>query len=163
MSFYTIKTPTLLFPCFLKKLGSRRKWIQKNIFDSKFDKVSDFQSRKLLRIKVWIKFCKKRQILIKQFTTHQILKAICYFYKSEFEENFASGKLTLGALYNVKTPKLPFLCVLHKYEYEKNKCNEKQFLSKSFNCEWNFQLIFFSVRQFLNWDFLNVSDSKTTI
>ena len=58
LSIYTVKLSRLLFRCFTKLFGSRRKRILEKILIKNFDKMSDFESRNLFLVKVWIMFCK---------------------------------------------------------------------------------------------------------
>ena len=132
MSIYTVKTSKLPFSRILQKLGCQRKWILKTFLIENFNKVSDFESRKSLGVKIILNFA-----ITSDFETIVLqlirLQRQCVFYNTDFEETFAFGRTTFGAFYNVKTTKLAVLCFLLQNESEKNTGLANSFWIKNFD------------------------------
>ena len=89
---------------------------------------------------------------------------IVFFYKSDFEENFAFGKLSFGAFFFVKTPKLAVLCFLLQKKPEKKTGMANSFwIRKNYTSVSDKQLFhnssvfFFTTCQMLNQHFYNAS------
>ena len=160
-SKYTVKTSKFLLLCFFEKLGCQRKWIWKTFLIDIFDRVSDYESKILIRVKFKLNFANNFRFWINSFTTHQILKTICFFHKSDFEENLALVKL-ISELFTLNKRQNWHFCVfLYRMNLRKKLEWETVFESKNL-IQVCLPTNFFTTCQFLNENFDNVSDVEST-
>ena len=102
LSIYTMKTSKMPFLCLLKKLGCQRKWIRKTFLNKIFDKLSDFESRNLIRVKFKSVFANNFRFRIKSFRPHQISKTICFFPTHQILKKTLLWKVQILELFTTK-------------------------------------------------------------
>ena len=126
-----------------------------------FDKVSDFESKILIRVKFKLNFANNFRFRANSCTTHQFSKTVCFFRKSDFEE-IGFRKFYFWSFLQQKTDKLAVVFCFTEWIWEK-KLEWQTVFEHNFSLRVGLPTNIFTTRQFLNENFYNVSDVESKI